>query len=370
MRLAVLTNFIGPYRPALFRELERQSGDLRVLVSGAGADCVGLPVHAQRSFRFNMHWSHPHDFQETTTIHIPYDTIPQLLKYRPTAIVSGELGMRTLQASLFRLLDKRTRLVIWATVSEITEQGRGWLRPFLRRVLLRSADAVIVNGHSGARYIRRFGIDEAKIFRVPQTTELRHFLDSPIEKPDRRRHRLLYCGRLIPFKGLLPFVDQLAKWCSERTSITTELWIAGDGPAKELLARHPLPSNLSIRLLGHISYDRLPQVYATCGIFAFPTLADEWGLAVVEAMASGLPVLGSVYSQAVEDLVTDGENGWVFRPDQPDGVRHALDCALGASPDKLAQMGSRARERVSRMTPSDMADRMMAAIRYATIHGS
>ena len=42
------------------------------------------------------------------------------------------------------------------------------------------------------------------------------------------------------------------------------------------------------------------------GIFVLPTLADEWGLVVNEAMASGLPVLGSVYSQAAHELCGDG----------------------------------------------------------------
>ena len=52
------------------------------------------------------------------------------------------------------------------------------------------------------------------------------------------------------------------------------------------------------------------------GVLVFPTLADEWGLVVNEALAAGVPVLGSLYSQAVEELVRDGENGWTFRPDR------------------------------------------------------
>jgi glycosyltransferase involved in cell wall biosynthesis len=121
--------------------------------------------------------------------------------------------------------------------------------------------------------------------------------------------------------------------------------------------------------LGYVSYDRLPEVYRECGILAFPTLADEWGLVVVEAMASGLPVLGSRYSQAVEDLVVDGQNGWVFRPDRADEVRRGLDSALCASGETLEIMGLRARQRVQAMTPADMADRMMTAIRYALLEG-
>jgi hypothetical protein len=301
------------------------------------------------------------------TIHLPYDTIPQLFQFRPNVIVSGELGMRTLQASIFRWIIGRTRLVIWATLSEITEQGRGWLRPILRRVLLRSADAVIVNGESGARYVRRFGIDEKRIFRVPQTTELKPFLKNPIEKAEPIRRRLLYLGRLIELKGLLPFVTHLSKWCRAHPLQQTELWIVGEGPVRQHLSRLLLPPNLDLRMLGHVSYDCLPEIHRQCGILVFPTFADEWGLAVVEAMASGLPVLGSCFSQAIEDLVVDGKNGWVFRPDRADEGLGALDQALCAPSHKLEQMGSQARETVRTLTPSDMADRMMTAIQYALL---
>ena len=61
-------------------------------------------------------------------------------------------------------------------------------------------------------------------------------------------------------------------------------------------------------------HERMAEVYAKASLFAFPTLADEWGVVVNEAMAAGLPVLGSIYSQAVEELVEDGVSGWVFRP--------------------------------------------------------
>lgn len=377
MRIAVLTNFVTPYRPALFRELERRCGELRVLVSGRvdsraqrPTEWTGLHVRLQRSVSFGGEWRHPHRFCERTAIHFPYDTIPQLIEFRPSAIVSGELGLRTLQASVFRSLNKRTRLVIWATLSEETERGRGRLRNLLRSMLLRSADAVIVNGESGARYVRSFGIPKERIFRAPQTTDVGRFLAMPAQREDRSRRRILYVGQLIERKGLMSFAADLVKWSVAHPWHYTELWIAGDGPVKEHLSLLRLPPNLSIRMLGHLSYHQLPEIYAQCGIFAFPTLADEWGLVVVEAMASGLPVLGSCYSQAVEDLVEDGRNGWVFRPDQPEEIRGALDRALCASANELDEMGSNARDKARRMTPACMAEQMISAIRYALMDDS
>ena len=152
------------------------------------------------------------DSGRTLAIHVPYDTIPQLLRFRPQAIVSGELGLRTFQASVFRWIARRSRLVIWATLSEITEQGRGWLRPFCDDVLLRSADAVIVNGHSGSRYVRRFGVDAEQIFRFHKRPSWHPSSKMLIDRPERIATVSLL-GRLIEFKGLLPFVANLAEWC-------------------------------------------------------------------------------------------------------------------------------------------------------------
>src|SRR5436190_875726 len=96
----------------------------------------------------------------------------------------------------------------------------------------------------------------------------------------------------------------------------------------------------------HVTFDNLAlrrkeysEFYSQAGILVFPTLADEWGLVVVEAMAAGLPVLGSLHSQAVEDLVTDGLDGWTFRPDDCASLRSALNRALGASAEEIDRLG-------------------------------
>ena len=105
--------------------------------------------------------------------------------------------------------------------------------------------------------------------------------------------------------------------------------------------------------------------YARASILALPTLSDEWGLVVNEAMAAGMPVLGSVYSQAVEDLCVEGQNGWRFRPDAPGEIDAAIERALATPPDELEAMRNRARETVEHLTPEYVADRFVDAIRAA-----
>jgi len=149
-----------------------------------------------------------------------------------------------------------------------------------------------------------------------------------------------------------------------------DFWIAGDGPLRSTLATYATPRNLSIKLLGHVSYDRLPEVHAQSGLLAFPTLADEWGMVVVEAMASGLPVLGSAYSQAVVELVVDGKTGWIFRPDHPSEMKAAIHRALSEPNEELDRFRLAARLRVKTMTPVAMANQIVAAADFAYQRGA
>jgi glycosyltransferase involved in cell wall biosynthesis len=372
LRVAILTNILQPYRVAVFRELEKRCESLQLFVSNpveeglrACTGLNGLRVIQQSSWRWHETERHSHGFKQSLDIQFPYDTIAQLRRFRPDVIVSAELGLRTLLASMYRRLARTKRLVVWAAMSEVSEQARGSVRSTLRRGLLSSADAVIVNGESGARYVERCGAKKERIFRVPPTTAVADFLSLPAVRSEQVRRRLVYSGQLIERKGLIPFLSHLADWVSSHPREGIDFSVVGDGPLRETIAAYPVPSNLSMRLLGHVSYDRLPEIYRQGGILVFPTLADEWGMVVGEAMASGLPVLGSAYSDAVAELVVHGQTGWTFRPDHTEEVRTAIHWAFSAPNERLDRMGGDARQRVAAMTPAVMAEQIIAAIEFA-----
>src|SRR5712664_3128747 len=118
MRIALLTNFIPPYRLPLYSEMVHRCTTFRVFLSArteAGRawtpEWGRLPVQLQRNVSFQSNWRHPHKFAEPLTIHFPYDTLPQLFHFHPDVIVSCELGMRTLQAAVYRHYFSNSRLV-------------------------------------------------------------------------------------------------------------------------------------------------------------------------------------------------------------------------------------------------------------------
>lgn len=123
---------------------------------------------------------------------------------------------------------------------------------------------------------------------------------------------LLYAGRISPEKNiaLLPdFMEILAK----DASIDYRLLVAGAGPQSEWLTEETkkrIPEK--IIQLGHLEKETLADYYANCDVFVHPNPREPFGIAPLEAMASGVPVLapnaGGLLSYATN------ENAWLVAP--------------------------------------------------------
>jgi glycosyltransferase involved in cell wall biosynthesis len=367
-KIALLTNFLPPYRIKVLELLMGSVGALRIFVSVQmesnrrwNANWGALDVTVQRSLSWSSRDVHGNGFQEDRTIHFPYDTVFQLRSYRPDAIIASEFGLRTVQAALYKCLFPRTKLLVWATISLVTEKYRGALRKLVRRLILKVADGVLVNGSSGAAYIEGLGYPRRRIHVVPQATDNDLFA-GPSVRADDRVCKLLYTGQLIERKGLAQFHEQLSKWCSLHPDREISWTLVGTGPLRETVESWKRPANYALNLLDEVPYRELPAHYHRADIFTLPALADEWGLVVNEAMIAGLPVLGSVYSQAVEDLVAEGQNGWRFRPDHSDEVFEALSRALDCSRETWNTMRAKAIETVKPIGSMHMKDLILRAL--------
>ena len=367
----LLTNFVAPYRLPLFKKLQEALPNFRIYVSTSmergrawEVDHAGLNISIHKNLTFRRKWKHPGGFTEILNLHVPWDTFPVLRRSQPELVISAEMGFRSLFAALYRSTHRRSRLILWATTSERTEQGRSVVRRLVRRWLFSRADGVIVNGESGARYVRSFAVEDRKIFRVPQSADIsgeRGASPAPLDD-NRKSRRLLFVGQLTERKGLAQFLESICRWSQANGGNQVELWIAGDGPLRSSLQAREFPANVAVRWFGNLSYQEISELYLQAGILVFPTLADEWGMVVGEAMQAGLPVLGSVYSQAVEDLVEEGVNGWTFYPNIPESIDHALQRSLSATPEILSSMRRAAHLRGRELAPEQVALKMLAAI--------
>jgi glycosyltransferase involved in cell wall biosynthesis len=309
---------------------------------------------------------HPGGYSEELFVHLPLDTFSQLRKLRPDCIVSLEMGMRSLMSSLYRTAWRRScRHVLAVYGSERSEQGRGAVRRWLRRRLLAAADVVTYNGPSCQRYLLALGAPSQRMMPWNYAADPAKAYRGPIQAADDASLRLLTVGQLIPRKGILEAARALDDWARRHPERGIEWALAGTGPLSEELSRLRPSPNLRIHLLGHRDPAQLQELYRDYPVTFFPTLGDEWGLVVDEALASGQLVLGSIYSQAVETLVEPGRNGWQYDPQSPETLHQALDQLASLTSEHAAHLRDQARRSVVERTHVQSAEQFVAAVARA-----
>jgi len=280
-------------------------------------------------------------------------------------VVSGDLGTRSIQAAIYARIFGRKALVLSCGFSEHTERNVGWARTQARKLLARTADHLCSTGSSGVRYLQTLGPSPERISVAPYSRV--PMLRLP-DKGSRRAGgpmRLLYVGRLIELKGVVPFAQGLAQWATDHPGVPIEFWLAGDGVERRALEQLVLPPNLSMKLLGALTFKQLPEVYSQGDVLVLPTLTDEWALVVDEALAAGLPVVGSIYAQAVTDLVRPEHNGWRYDPREPAQLQRVLTEVFATSPAQLVRMSQEATRSVEHRTPAFAAEGLIQAIECA-----
>ena len=139
----------------------------------------------------------------------------------------------------------------------------------------------------------------------------------------------------------------------------------------EALARKPVPNielvqtgyprgfepatlygdRIQVRRLGYVTREQLAAAMARCHVHVFPTLLDGFGRNLIEAMASGLPVITTTHC-AGPDLIEDGVTGFIVPIRDVDAICDRL-AWLYAHPAEAAEMGRRARDSVKHLTKPD-----------------
>lgn len=161
-------------------------------------------------------------------------------------------------------------------------------------------------------------------------------------KPAQRRDdifRVLYVGRIELLKG----IQYLLKAFQDANLPNAELCLVGPvmPEMKPVLERFTSPS---IRITGAVSREDLVEIYQQGDVFVFPTTNDAFGLVLIEAMASGLPIIATPNSVAPE-AIDHGVEGYLVPIRSPEAIREQL-CYLQAHPEVRAEMGRAARARV------------------------
>ena len=188
-------------------------------------------------------------------------------------------------------------------VGFLTPVVRGYLRNFHRR-----AAATLVPTDALAKELSTLGVSTARLLRRAVDTQLFHprHRDTALRESwgvDGNTPVVLYVGRIAPEKNLDLAVRSF-RAIQQQVPKARYVWV-GDGPARAALQEaHP-----DFIFAGMQRGDALARHYASADLFPFPSLSETFGNVILEALASGLPVVAYEEGAAREHLRT-GHNGY------------------------------------------------------------
>jgi glycosyltransferase involved in cell wall biosynthesis len=220
-------------------------------------------------------------------------------------------------------------------LAELRRQFPAWAEPAGPRPAVAAAEARehelahrIVVGSSFARdTLVRHGVAESKITVNPYGVDWDRFAGTPRPPAAGRQPRFLFVGSLLGRKGV-PYL--LEAW-RRLGPVGAELWLAGSGHVEKSLERE-LPG---LKLLGRVPHAEVPALFAASDVFVLPSLLEGFSLTVLEALASGLPVIATPNTGAAEAL-RDPALGRLVTAGSVDELEAALRHYLANPPDHAA----------------------------------
>jgi len=219
-----------------------------------------------------------------------------------------------------------TAFRLWGISFEVTSERAGYFAGPIRSVLHKLGDrtgnadlwddSVAVTCHSTAsvEFHRRIGVPESKLAYIPACVDTRLFRPPERPPPPTGPVRILSVGRFEPQKGQEPLLRAFAGIKG------AELTLKGRGPLYERLRAVANELGLGSRVVfdgSVVPEEELPAYYGRFDIYVQPSLDEPFGMAAVEAMACGLPVVATD-AGGLADSVIPGVSG--FRVPLKDGA--------------------------------------------------
>ena len=312
------------------------------------------------------------------------------------------------------------RLVMMNDTHAGTARARGLKAAFKQRIVA-GFHAGFVAGAPQHRYFTSLGLPPEKIFTgydavdndyfASQAATIRSRASEVRQQYDLPEHYFLSLGRFVAKKNLTILIQAYRKFLAANLDSQTHLVMVGSGEEETALRTlcrelglpvyekkgaggtddvkprtHGLPPG--VHFYGFRKIEENPVFYALADAFILPSLWEEWGLVVNEAMASGLPVVVSETAGCAEDLVPPGrltmpvqlsadfarrlsrfvgrirKNGFVFNPKSVESLADAL-ILLATASDLRQQMGKASCELVRQFSCENFAKKALLAARIA-----
>jgi glycosyltransferase involved in cell wall biosynthesis len=200
---------------------------------------------------------------------------------------------------------------------------------FLDAQVLRRFDAVVAVSDRIAAELRQAGVPAGKITIIDNGIDLRPFqsavptLASELNKGDQLLIGTV--GRLVEQKGLTFFLTAAQQLLKEFPNLLFAIF--GDGPDRGKLEQMAKDLQIAEKVWFAGARRDMPNVYASLDVFALASVGEGLPMALLEAMASGVPVVATEVG-AVPKVIVSGRSGMLVRPGDATQLAQAIACLL------------------------------------------
>lgn len=359
-RVLLVTNIPNPYRIPLFnelnRQLERQGIHLKVLFGALG--------YRRRKWKLDMSQCRfDYDVLSSRSFEVRGDAektiftygglLRHLRTYRPDVVIVAGFSLATVQLWLYSWF-RPLHYIIWSgsvqgvwTNRSGKRTPRSLIRTLQRKVMVSRAAGFIAYGSSARAYLIELGVPPEAISIGINTVDTQFFAGETqrLRKQSFNEHisengkaHLTCIGDLSARKGGPKMLQAVKQAARQRTDFVLDL--IGDGKDRPWLEAFVRENGLSeyVRFHGYQQREELPAYLAQSHCLLYPTNYDIWGLAVVEAMAAGLPVIASANAGVTHDLVRDDITGFAVDFADTNCLAERI-CWVLDHPEEAAAMG-------------------------------
>jgi glycosyltransferase involved in cell wall biosynthesis len=226
----------------------------------------------------------------------------------------------------------------------------------------RGAAGVVALTPRVAQALEAEGIDAARVHVVPSGVDPARFA-GPHEDPfpGVPHPRVVFHGRVQAEKGVHTLVEAAA-----RLDPGVQVLLVGDGSERPRVEERARELGIAdrVRVCGFLPHDRVPAALAHADVAVLPSVFEELGTAMLEALHSGVPFVASRVG-GIPEVVRDGESALLVPPGDPAALAAALRRVL-VDPALAARLGAAGRERARDFAWPALADRVLEVYRAAT----
>lgn len=265
-----------------------------------------------------------------------YKFYKYFLDYKPDVIiVSGYILPLSYFAYILCLLYGK-KYYFWLERPFPSKGIKKYLKSLYISFRTRQANGILAVGKKAIETYQKFN----RTVHFPYTMNLQKYLSEPQVNRKNSILKFLYVGQFIDRKA----VKELLEAFHTITYNGIELHLVGSGELEDVVKGY-IEKDSRIILHGFIEPDKLYKIYTQYDIFIAPSKHDGWALVIAEAMAAGMPIIGTIQTGATFEYISHKKNGFLCEPNInsiKEGIQYYIE-----NKDKIKEHGKINKEIIS-----------------------